>query len=241
MRIPRVHADMPLQADSELTLPAGPSRHLGQVLRLRAGDALVVFNGNGHDYPATLQGGPKDALRVSLGQPGPDEPLLALTLHLGLGISKGERMDFAIQKAVELGVAAITPLFSARCVVRLDGERLARRQAHWQGVLVAACEQSGRRRLPLLHPAVSLDDWLAAAAPGVLLDHRAEHGLAGLSRPAGALSLLVGPEGGLAPAERDRAAAAGLCGVRLGPRVLRTETAPLAAIAALQVLWGDMG
>ena len=241
MRINRVYADLPLQAATEITLPEGPSRHLGQVLRLRLGDELVVFNGDGRDYPATLTGARKDAVRVQLGLPGEPEPVLVLPLHLGLGISKGERMDFAIQKAVELGVAAITPLFTTRCVVKLDADRQAKRLAHWQGVLVAACEQSGRRRLPPLHPAMQLDDWLATAAPGVLLDHRAEHSLTTLPRPADGLSLLVGPEGGLTQNERQQAARTGLTGVRLGPRVMRTETAPLAAIAAMQVLWGDMG
>jgi 16S rRNA (uracil1498-N3)-methyltransferase len=241
MRNIRIYADIQLQAGSEVALPAGPSRHLIQVLRLRVGDELLVFNGDGRDYPATLSGARKDAVRIRLAQPGPDEPALALSLHLGLGISKGERMDFAIQKAVELGVAEITPLFTERCVVKLDAQRLAKRLDHWQGVLVAACEQSGRRRLPLLHPATSLDEWLATAAPGILLDHRAEHGLTALPRPADGLSLLVGPEGGLSATERQQARDAGLTGVRLGPRVMRTETAPLAAIAAMQVLWGDMG
>jgi 16S rRNA (uracil1498-N3)-methyltransferase len=241
MRSNRVYANIPLQADNEVALPAGPARHLLQVLRLRIGDDLVVFNGDGHDYPATLSAAQKEAVRVQLGQPGPAEPALQLRLHLGLGISKGERMDFAIQKAVELGVAAITPLFTERCVVKLDSQRLAKRLEHWQGVLVAACEQSGRRRLPSLHPASSLADWLVAAAPGVILDHRAAHSLNTLPRPGEALSLLVGPEGGLSPSEHQQAHAAGLTGVRLGPRVLRTETAPLAAIAAMQVLWGDMG
>jgi 16S rRNA (uracil1498-N3)-methyltransferase len=162
-------------------------------------------------------------------------------LQLGLGISKGERMDFAVQKAVELGVAAITPLFTERCMVKLDSTRLAKRHEHWWGILVSACEQSGRRRLPVLHPAAGLTDWLENASPGLLLDHRAGQGLSQLPRPAGGLSLLVGPEGGLSGHEREQARHAGLVGVRMGPRVMRTETAPLAAIAAMQVLWGDMG
>lgn len=241
MRTHRVYADLALPAGSEITLPPGPSRHLLQVLRLRQGDELVVFNGDGRDVPATVSGVRKEAARVTLGSPGPEEPPLALPLHLGLGISKGERMDFAIQKAVELGVAAITPLFTERCVVKLDAARLEKRLAHWHGVLVGACEQCGRRRLPPLHAATALHDWLAQAGPGLLLDHRAEQGLTDLPRPGAGLSLLVGPEGGLGETERTAAGAAGLTGVRLGPRIMRTETAPLAAIAAMQVLWGDMG
>lgn len=241
MRQTRVYADISLQADTDISLPPGPSRHLSQVLRLRVGDELVVFNGQGHDYPATLIASGKDAAKVRLGQPGEDEPPLILPIHLGIGISKGERMDFAIQKAVELGVDAITPLFTKRCVIKLDQQRLDKRLSHWQGILIAACEQCGRRRLPTLHPALGLDDWLESAAPGLLLDHRAEHSLNTLTRPTTGLSLLVGPEGGLSEEERQYARSAGLTGVRLGPRVMRTETAPLAAIAALQVLWGDMG
>jgi 16S rRNA (uracil1498-N3)-methyltransferase len=241
MRQIRVFADIPLHPGSEVTLPEGPSRHLTQVLRLRIGDEMQVFNGDGRDIPATLTGTRRDAATVLLGPAsGPEEPL-RLSVHLGLGISKGERMDFAIQKAVELGVAAITPLFTERCVVKLDEQRLAKRLAHWHGVLVGACEQSGRRRLPALHAACRLDDWLTSAAPGLLLDHRAEHTLTSLERPQDSLSLLVGPEGGLSEAERTRAGQAGLTGIRMGPRVMRTETAPLAALAAMQVLWGDMG
>lgn len=242
MRTIRVYADIPLEPNQVVTLPAGPSRHLTQVLRLRAGDPLTVFNGDGRDFSATLEGTQKDAAQVRLHLPGEPEVELALPIHLGLGISKGERMDFAIQKAVELGVSGITPLFTRRCVVRLDAKRLEKRLAHWNGVLIAACEQSGRRRLPTLHPAVELDSWLQHAAPGLLLDHRARQGLNSLGRPAATgISLLVGPEGGLGDDERQRACAAGLTGVRLGPRVMRTETAPLAAIAAMQVIWGDMG
>jgi 16S rRNA (uracil1498-N3)-methyltransferase len=241
MRISRVYADMPLQAGSEVILPERPSRHLSQVLRLRTGDRVVVFNGDGRDFPALVSAARKDAVRVQLQPPGAEEPPAVLPLHLGLGISKGERMDFAIQKAVELGVAAITPLFTERCVVRLAGERLAKRQEHWRGVLIAACEQSGRRRLPDFNEAAPLQQWLLDAAPGVLLDHRAGQGLTQLARPTDGLSLLVGPEGGLSETERQQARDAGLTGIRLGPRVMRTETAPLAAIAALQVLWGDMG
>jgi 16S rRNA (uracil1498-N3)-methyltransferase len=241
MRKHRVYADIALTPEAETTLPEGPSRHLIQVLRLRTGDELVVFNGDGRDFAAVLTGTGKGLATVKLGAAGSEEPTLALPIHLGIGISKGERMDYAVQKAVELGVAEITPLFTERCVVKLDEKRLAKRLAHWHGVLVSACEQSGRRRLPTLHPAAKLDAWLQRAAPGLLLDHRAEQALSQLPAPAGGLSLLVGPEGGLSESERDRAHKAGLTGVRLGPRVMRTETAPLAAIAAMQVLWGDMG
>jgi 16S rRNA (uracil1498-N3)-methyltransferase len=150
-------------------------------------------------------------------------------------------MDLALQKAVELGVNAIQPLFTRRAVVRLNGERLQKRHAHWQGVMIAACEQSGRRRLPELAPAASLDAWLhAGCSDGILLYHAADLGIRQY-RPGGdSLSILIGPEGGLTTDERQQAQASGLTPVRLGPRILRTETAPLAAITAAQVLWGDL-
>jgi len=240
MRSHRIYADIPLSPGSRATLPEAPSRHLSQVMRLRPGDSLVVFNGDGHDYRATLLQPRKDAAVVEIIERGEVEAEPPLAIHLGIGISKGDRMDLVIQKSVELGVAHITPLFTERCVVRLSNERLAKRLAHWQGVLIGACEQSGRRRLPSLHNAISLDEWLRDAGPGLLLYHRASRSLHDLPPPGGQISLLVGPEGGLSPSEREWAVDAGFQGVRLGPRVLRTETAPLAALAAIQVLWGDM-
>jgi 16S rRNA (uracil1498-N3)-methyltransferase len=151
-------------------------------------------------------------------------------------------MDFTLQKAVELGVAEVTPLFAGRVVVRLEGDRLAKRLEHWHGVMIAACEQCGRRRLARLNPAQPLAAWLNLGHPvPLLLDPRADCSLAGLPPPGPALTLLIGPEGGLIPAERERTRASGFTGVRLGPRILRTETAPLAALAIAQALWGDLG
>jgi 16S rRNA (uracil1498-N3)-methyltransferase len=240
MRTPRVFVELTLRGAQRLTLPPEPSKHLVQVLRLRAGDALVLFDGGGRDYPARLVEARRGAALVELEAPGETEPVSPLAVHLGIGVSKGERMDFAVQKAVELGVSAVTPLFTERSVVRLDGERLTRRQQHWRGVLIAACEQSGRRRLPELQPATGLDAWLGRQHPcPLLLDHRSPTALPDLPPPTGALTLLVGPEGGLAPAERATAARLGFTGVCLGPRILRAETAPLAALAAIQALWGD--
>ena len=224
-----------------MSLPAPAVQHLVQVLRLRAGNQLILFNGDGHDYPAEVLGANRHRVEVRLGEPGPPEPPLALLVHLGIGISKGERMDFALQKAVELGVAEITPLFAGRAVVRLEGDRLAKRLDHWQGVMIAACEQSGRRRLPTLNPAQPLATWLSLNHPSpLLLDHRAARTLPSLAEPGPVLTLLIGPEGGLTPAERDLAYGVGFTGVRLGPRILRTETAPLAALAIAQALWGDL-
>jgi 16S rRNA (uracil1498-N3)-methyltransferase len=241
MRTPRVYVDQPL-APGELDLPAQAATHLVQVLRLRAGDPLVLFDGEGCDYPGELLKAGRSGARVRIDAPGPPEEEAPLALHLGIGISRGERMDFALQKAVELGVTRLTPLVTARTMVRLEGERLDRRARHWRGLTVAACEQSGRRRLPLLDPVVGLGGWLGEPHPTpLLLDPRGAGPLTAIPTPGGALTLLIGPEGGLNETERAAATAAGFIGVRLGPRILRTETAPLAALAVIQALWGDFG
>jgi 16S rRNA (uracil1498-N3)-methyltransferase len=162
-----------------------------------------------------------------------------LQLHLAIGISRGERMDYAIQKSVELGVSQISPLFSSRSMVRLKPDRRNKRVAHWQGVIRSACEQSGRSRLPILNPPTELSDWLSSHPGGLMLYHQATDTLATRPAPGSELNLLIGPEGGLSDAERAKAVEHGYKAVRLGPRVLRTETAPIAALAAIQVLWGD--
>lgn len=242
MRSTRIYVDLPLAAGAQVNLPAAQSQHLTLVLRLAAGAPVTLFNGDGHDYPGHLLDAHRTRTAVTCKVVSDEEPAPALRIHLGLGISKGERMDFALQKAVELGVNRVTPLFTGRSMVRLDAERLAKRVAHWEGVVIAACEQSGRRRLPRLGQAARLEDWLAQGHPGgILLDHRSLRPLPGLPAPDGDITLLVGPEGGLGEAERAAARAAGFTGVCLGPRILRTETAPLAAIAAIQALWGDFG
>lgn len=240
MQIPRIFVDRPLVVGDSLTLPDGPARHLLQVLRLVEGASLVLFNGDGRDYPARLSDRSRAGAVVVVEGVGEPEPESRLEIHLALGISKGERMDYALQKAVELGVDRLTPIFTERSQVRLDGPRLERRLEHWRGILIGACEQSGRRRLPVLDPAVSLSQWLATESTGgLLLDPLAPLALTALPAPETGVTLLIGPEGGLSPRERDEAARQGFQGVRLGPRILRTETAPLAAIAVIQALWGD--
>jgi len=241
MRIPRVYLDHPLDPQTELRLPEGPARHLTQVLRLGPGDGLACFNGDGRDRTAQVVAVGRPGVLLAIGAAGAVEPEPVLRICLGLGISRGERMDYAIQKAVELGVAGLWPLFTERSMVQLQGERLQRRLEHWRGVSIGACEQSGRRRLPALAQALPLAEWLAAAAPGtLLLDPRAPQALAQLAAPGPEVTLLVGPEGGLSPRELDLARRHGVVGVRLGPRILRAETAPLAALAVLQALWGDL-
>lgn len=240
MRVSRLYLDEPLSTGQEIGLDPRGRRYVQQVLRLRAGQALTLFNGDGDDYAAELLSADRNDCRVHIGPVVRTEPAAALRIQLAIGISRGERMDFAIQKSVELGVHSVTPLHTARSLVQLEGDRLERRLAHWRGVIVSACEQSGRCRIPTLHTPMPLDDWLDTHPQGLLLFHAAEQALADLPSPAGDISLLIGPEGGLSGEERERALSAGLVAVRLGPRVLRTETAPLAALAAIQVLWGDL-
>lgn len=241
MRPPRIYVEATLGEGSTLRLPARSARHLDQVLRRPAGSPLVLFNGDGLDYAARLLGVERGGATIAVGAPGVREPLPPLDIHLALGISKGERMDYALQKSVELGVTRFTPLFTERTQIQLTGPRLARRLDHWRGVLIAACEQSGRSRLPTLAAALAYPDWLAGQhGGGFLLDPEASRSLAGSPAPGSAVTLLIGPEGGFSPRERERARAHGFQGVRLGPRILRAETAPLAAVAIVQALWGDL-
>lgn len=239
-RIPRLYCKTPLAPGKEIDLPDGPARHAVRVMRLIRGDRVILFNGDGHDYDAELTLAARSGARARIVAAGPIEPPPALALHLALGVSRGQRMDFALQKATELGVTRCTPLFTTRSVVQLKDERLEQRRAHWHQVTIAACEQSGRRRLPVLDPPQTFSSWIESwQGQGVLLDPDADNSLTELSPPAEKLTLLVGPEGGLTPEERMLAEKQGLRGVRLGPFILRTETAPLAAIAAIQALWGN--
>jgi 16S rRNA (uracil1498-N3)-methyltransferase len=241
MRRPRIFVALDLDSGMSIELPEGPARHLIQVLRLVPGDALVLFNGDGHDYSARLMDARRGTVTVMIDESGEAEPAALVAIELAIGISKGDRMDYALQKAVELGVTRLIPLFTERSQIRLDRPRLERRSEHWRGILIGACEQSGRRRLPILDSATTFDAWLTADMPanGLLLDPLASLALTALPAPLSCVTLLVGPEGGLSPGEINRALQVGFRGVRLGPRILRTETAPLAAISVIQALWGD--
>lgn len=241
MPIPRFYCPIPLIPGGEASLPEAVVRHQS-VLRLRVGDRLILFNGEGGEYMAILDRGGRNA-RVRVLEYRAVERESPLRITLAQAISSGERMDFTLQKAVELGVFALQPIVSQRTVVRLDAERSQRRQAHWQGVVASACEQSGRCRLPEVGAILTYPEWLAKArnmnAAKYLLDPEGSERLRNLPTPQSPVLLLAGPEGGFEPAERDAALAAGFIGIRLGPRILRTETAAVAAIAAMQALWGD--
>ena len=239
MRISRIFTDQALAPGASVELDERACRHVSQVLRLHAGQTVVLFDGSGSDFEAELVHCNRRSCRALITRATRTERPAALQLHLGIGVSRGERMDFAIQKSVELGVNAITPLFTERSVVQLKSDRLDKRVAHWRGVAISACEQSGRSLLPTVDPPRSLPEWLADRRDGLMLHHAAAQTLAALPDPQGGLNLLIGPEGGLSESERTTAKASGFIAVSLGPRVLRTETAPIAALAAIQTLWGD--
>jgi 16S rRNA (uracil1498-N3)-methyltransferase len=241
MRISRFYLPIELTAGTALTLAQDSAHYMRTVLRLQKGARLSVFNGNGEEYPATVLDATRAQFAIQLGVPSVVERESALHTHLGLGISRGERMDLAVQKAVELGANIITPLFTERCVVQLDAARKQQRRQHWLKVVHSACEQSGRNRIPDLRQPQAIAEWIPAQQGlRLLLDPHNGKRLNELS-PATGVVLLSGPEGGFSDKERQLALQAGFTGLRLGPRILRTETAALAALAAVQTLWGDLG
>ncbi len=204
--------------------------------------ALRVFDGTGNEHHAILQGTGRDSIELSVSEQIPGSPESALSITLAQGITRQDRMDLILQKAVELGVNVIQPLWMQRSQSHLKGERLAKRRQHWQGVITSACEQCGRNTLPVVEAPDSLANWihtLPGADCRLMLQPDSAYTLPGIPVPAGNIILLVGPEGGLESGEQSLAKTAGFKGVRLGPRILRTETAGLAAIAAMQTLWGD--
>ena len=247
MRLPRIFVEGPLVAAQQMELPAAASQHLLAVLRLRVGAPLVLFDGRGGEHPARLVAAGRGSARIEVGGHRAIERESPLAVTLLQGLARGERMDIVVQKATELGVARIIPVAAARSVVQLAEARAGKRVAHWQAVAVAACEQCGRNRVPEITAPMSLVEAcrLAAADAGTRLwALDAEGGTPLAAAPpmrSERIALLVGPEGGLADEELETAALIGFTRLRLGPRVLRTETAGPAALAALQALAGDFG
>ena len=244
MRLSRAYVEGPLAIGARVALPEGAAAHLLRALRLDVGDGCVLFNGDGHDY---------DARVVAAGKRGGEVEVLAaravdvespLRIILLQGVARGEKMDWILQKATELGVAAFVPVNSERSEVRLDAARTAKRLAHWQGVVASACGQCGRARLPAVATPAGLQDACASLPADALrltLDPGAVAGVHALAAPASATVVVaIGPEGGWSPRDREQLVAAGFNGVRLGPRILRTETAGIAAISALQATFGDL-
>ena len=238
MRLSRFFIDAPL-ALGEHDLPEAQAHYIGRVLRMSAGAAVQLFDGSGQEYLGSLLEVGKKTVRVTLDQVLPGQARSPLHIHLGQGLSRGERMDWAIQKATELGVNEITPIVSERCEVRLKDERADKRLAHWRQVAVSACEQCGRSTVPVIHSPVTLAEWLKATEADLkLVLHPVAEPLTSHAKPQ-TLAFLIGPEGGLSDAEVEQANAAGFHPARLGPRVLRTETAPVVALSVAQQLWGD--
>jgi 16S rRNA (uracil1498-N3)-methyltransferase len=244
VRLTRVHVPGPLTAGSRHTLTGDAASHIARVLRLAAGDPLTVFDGRGGEHAARIEALRKGAIVIHVGERSADERESPLTLVLAQGVSRGERMDWVVQKATELGVTRIAPLLTERSVVRLDSRQAERKLQHWRGVAVAACEQCGRNRIPEIATPIGLDDFLRqvgeARSTRLLLSATGQLDIGEVPAPNEAVIVLIGPEGGLAPSEQGAARQAGFLAVRLGPRVLRTETAAVAALTLLQHRFGDL-
>lgn len=244
MRRVRIFLPLALAPGSEVELDERASRHVYRVLRMRPGEELQLFDGSGLEATAELIRVGKQGVAAHIKGTVAKDVESPLSIELGQAVSRGERMDFVMQKSVELGAATIAPLWTERTQCRLEGERLERRLSHWRGVVTSACEQCGRSRLPKLRPPAALEHWVREQSPsalGLVLEPEGGIALPALPRPAGPVRLLIGPEGGLTRQELSWAEDCGFLRITLGPRILRTETAALTALAVVQSLWGDLG
>ncbi|HET9818179.1 MAG TPA: 16S rRNA (uracil(1498)-N(3))-methyltransferase [Rhodanobacteraceae bacterium] len=245
MRVTRLFVEAPLQPGCELALPAAPATHAVRVLRLKPGDALTLFNGDGREYPARLlTAGTRDA-RVAIGSVATPDRESPLQVTLVQAIARGEKMDWIIQKATELGAVRLAPISTERSEVRLDPTRARKRLEHWRAVAISACEQCGRNIVPRIDPPVALAAWLEGgdadrSTTRWMLHPEGDTRLRDLPKPPTRLELAIGPEGGFSETDLTALRAQGFRELALGPRILRTETAGLAAIAALQALCGDL-
>ncbi|MDX6020420.1 16S rRNA (uracil(1498)-N(3))-methyltransferase [Scandinavium sp. V105_16] len=243
MRIPRIYHPEFITAGSQIALSEDAANHVGRVLRMGAGQAIQLFDGSNQVFEAEIIQADKKSVRVNVLSAETDDRESPLHIHLGQVMSRGEKMEFTIQKSIELGVSLITPLFSERCGVKLDTERLNKKLQQWQKIAVAACEQSGRNVIPEIRPAMDLEAWCAEEDQGLKLNlhPRASASINTLPQPVERVRLLIGPEGGLSADEIAMTARYAFTDILLGPRVLRTETTALTAITALQVRFGDLG
>lgn len=243
MSTSRLFSPIQLRANAELSFGSEQARYVGRVLRLRPGDALTVFDGNGGEYPATIGTITKQELNLSVGEHISRSAESPLRIRLVQGVSRGERMDIVVQKATELGVQRISPVLTDFSVVKLEPDRAAKRRDHWQKVAQSACEQCRRNIVPAIDAPQSLLDWFGDNAGSdklqLILRADARDSMPAINVPGNDLTILIGPEGGFSEAEYERATVAGLRAVRLGPRIMRTETAALAAISIAQATWGD--
>jgi 16S rRNA (uracil1498-N3)-methyltransferase len=244
MRIPTIYTETALDSGTSdcVILQANAAHHIANVLRMKQGDLLRLFNGNGNFYRASILNASKKQVSVEILETEKARTESKLHTHLGQVMSRGDRMDYAIQKSTELGVNEITPLISERCELKLNSERENKRLEHWQQVAISAAEQCGRACVPVIHPVSHLDTWLAAQAPqglSLVFHHRDTQNLTQIQNTPNHVNLLIGPEGGLSDDEITRARQAGFLACTFGPRVMRTETAPVACLSVLQWLWGD--
>lgn len=242
MRIPRIYIPQDLAAGNTLSIDGPPAHHVKNVLRLRTGAELQVFDGKGNEYMASLQDIGRAEIKLTISTPVTITAEPALDITLAQGIARNDRMDLILQKAVELGVNTIQPLWMQRSQKHLTGDRLDKRRQHWQGVVVSACEQCGRAMLPVIQDPVDYRNWATMQTDDCLrlmLQPDSEFTLQDLGPPGGNIVLLVGPEGGMNSEEQLQATGSGFRGIRLGQHILRTETAALAALSGMQILWGD--
>ncbi len=242
MRTTRIYYPGELFVNQQIVLHPEASAHLLRVLRLPIGVPITLFNGSGNEYAATLIAQEKKLAHVEITSVYVRSVAYPFAIHLGQGISRGAKIDFTLQKAVELGVTSITPLFTEYSTVKLTADRLEKRLAHWRGVIISACEQSGRTLVPNLATPMPLDKWVGYcnAHTKLILHPRAARKLAELPQKTTNIALLIGAEGGFSDHEVSLAQRHHFISISLGPRILRTETAGLAAISALQSKWGDM-
>lgn len=241
MRVPRFYQNVSLIKDQLIDLDSDAVGHIARVLRMQSGEAITLFNGDGNEYHAVLVDVEKRKVTAQINGSTQPARISPLKIQIGQSISRGDRMDYAIQKATELGMSSMTPIQSERCEVRLKSDRLSKKQQQWQQLAISACEQSLRTDVPKIEQPCSLDQWLenCQAELKLVLHHHCATPLADFTPPK-SIALLIGPEGGLSEAEVQKAIDAGFQSVAFGPRVLRTETAPVAALSILQYLWGDL-
>lgn len=242
MRIPRIFEPSTLELNSTIQLAADAANHVGRVLRMTPGQAITLFCGDGFDYAATILEVTKKNVSVQITDKQQVDNESPLSIHLAQGISRGDKMDFTIQKSVELGINEITPIFTERCGVKLKGERLEKKHQQWQKIAISACEQCGRATVPVIHPPIEFNDFIQQKTDELKLNlhPRASISVSGLSVPESGVRFVIGPEGGLNDDEIEAAANAGYQEILMGPRILRTETAALTLLTALQVQFGDL-
>ena len=241
MRIPRIYTPQPLASDSIIELEEAPSHHLLKVLRMEVGRKLVVFNGSGGEYDAEISLKTKKAATISLTTHRNTSVESPLQTHLAISLSRGDRFELVLQKATELGVSEFTPILSERTEFKFNQERLPKKSDSWKKIIIGACEQSGRTKIPLLNPVLTLNEFCskAQASSKFVLHHRSSSTLKNSETPRSVI-LLIGPEGGLSESEIEYAMMQGFQALTIGPRVMRTETAPIAALSIMQSLWGDL-